>query len=117
MSDIISVTGDTFEAEVLESDVPVLVEFFKPNCKPCKKMAPLLEAAATKLNGQMKVCQVDGSDEANADLVAEHNIPGYPRVLFFTDGKRIARTGALDMPQLRQRCANVINGAAAGLGA
>jgi len=84
MAEVIELTSDTFDAEVLNSDVPVLVDFGAEWCAPCKMIAPIVEKIAEKYAGRLKVC------EANVDqmqhIAARYQIMSIPNLIFFKDG-------------------------------
>lgn len=74
-----------FQREVLESDVPVLVDFFAPWCGPCRALAPALEGVAKTYDGRLKVVKVNVDDAQ--ELAADHRIRGVPTLMFFKGGK------------------------------
>ena len=74
-----------FQDEVLDSQVPVLVDFFAPWCGPCRALAPVLEGVAKTYAGRLKVAKVN-VDEAQ-ELAASYRIRGVPTLMFFKDGK------------------------------
>lgn len=78
-------TEDNFEAEVLKSDVPVLVDFYADWCGPCKMMMPVVEKLAETYEGKAKVGKVN-SDEESA-LAAKYNIMSIPSFLVFKNGE------------------------------
>ncbi len=78
-------TENNFEAEVLNSDIPVLVDFYADWCGPCKMMMPVVEKMAEKYDGKVKVGKVN-SDEEN-DLAAKYNIMSIPCFLVFKNGE------------------------------
>lgn len=82
----------TFEQLVLQSDVPVLVDFYADWCGPCQRLAPVLEEFARE-NGDVKVVKVNVDYEG--DLAAEYNISAIPALLVFKDGKVAAKTAGL----------------------
>ena len=78
-------TEDNFEAEVLKSDVPVLVDFYADWCGPCKMMMPVVEKLAETYEGKAKVGKVNSDDESA--LAAKYNIMSIPSFLVFKNGE------------------------------
>jgi len=74
-----------FQDEVLDSQVPVLVDFFAPWCGPCRALAPALEGVAKTYEGRLKVVKVNVDDAQQ--LAASHRIRGVPTLMFFKDGE------------------------------
>lgn len=83
----LQITASNFETEVLQSSVPVLVDFWATWCGPCKMVSPIIDQIATETAGSAKVCKVDVDDEGNRDLVSRYNIRSIPTLLFFKDGR------------------------------
>ena len=81
----ITLTNENFEEEVLNSDVPVLVDFWAVWCMPCKMLAPIVEELANEANGAYKVGKVN-VDEA-PELAARYRIAGIPAIVVFKDGE------------------------------
>jgi thioredoxin 1 len=84
MSNLLSVNKDSFEAEVLSSDKPVIVDFWAEWCGPCKALAPILDEISTEVQGA-KVVKVN-VDEAG-ELAQQYGIRGIPTLIFFKDGE------------------------------
>lgn len=84
MNGVKEITEAEFRSEVLDSDVPVLVDFFAPWCGPCRALAPVLEGVAKAYDGRVKVVKVNVDDAQQ--LAADHRIRGVPTLLFFRDG-------------------------------
>ena len=100
MSDkIVHVSDATFDAEVLNSDVPVLVDFWAEWCGPCKMIAPVLDEIAGEYDGRLKVCKVDV--DANPDIPPKFGIRGIPTLIVFKGGNAEAtKVGAVSKAQL-----------------
>ena len=88
MSEAIKVESGTFKSEVLDSAVPVLVDFWAPWCGPCKLLTPTIEELARDYAGRAKVVKVNVDD--NQDLAATYGIRGIPTVMVFKGGKAVA---------------------------
>lgn len=96
----IHVTDATFEKSVLQSSVPVIVDFWAPWCSPCKAVAPMLEKIAKDYAGQLIVAKVD-TDE-NPQYAMKNEVQGIPTMLFIANGKVLHRqVGALPESSLR----------------
>jgi thioredoxin 1 len=92
-------TVDNFEAEVINSDIPVLVDFYADWCGPCKMMMPLVEKMAEVYEGKVKVGKVNSDDEG--PLAAKYNIMSIPSFLVFKNGEVInSATGAMSADAL-----------------
>jgi thioredoxin 1 len=81
---IIHVTKDSFDNEVIQSEIPVLVDFWAAWCGPCKLIAPVLDKIAEKYENKLKVCKVDVDQEGV--ISAEHMVMSIPTLIFFKDG-------------------------------
>ncbi len=99
-SDLIKHVSDaSFQADVLDADGPVLVDFWAEWCGPCKAIAPILEDVATAYSGKLRVAKMNVDD--NRDVPAKHGIRGIPTLILFKDGQVTAtKVGALSKAQL-----------------
>lgn len=96
----IHVTDAAFEKTVLESSLPVIVDFWAPWCGPCKMIAPVLDKIAHEFTGQLLVAKVN-TDE-NPEWAMKYGVQGIPTMLLVYDGKIVNRqVGALPEPMLR----------------
>lgn len=100
MSDFITeVTDTSFEKEVIDSEIPVLVDYWASWCGPCKLIAPLLVGVAEEFKDKLKVCKVDV--EENKEIPLKYNIRGIPTLMIFKNGVIDSKTvGALSKTQL-----------------
>lgn len=100
MSDNIQhVTDDTFEPDVLKSDMPVLVDYWAEWCGPCKAIAPLLEEVAKEYIGKVKIAKVNVDE--NQDLAKKYNVRAIPTLMLFKDGNvQASKLGMMSKPQL-----------------
>lgn len=83
----IKITESNFEAEVLKSDIPVLVDFWATWCGPCMMLAPTIAEIAEEMEGKVKVGKVNVDEEPN--LSARFQIASIPTVMLFKDGKPV----------------------------
>ena len=93
------VTDATFEAEVLQSEQPVLVDYWAEWCGPCKMISPILDEIATEYAGKLKVAKVNIDD--NQETPAKYGIRGIPTLMVFKNGNiEATKVGALSKSQL-----------------
>ena len=100
MKEIIELTEDSFETEVLQATVPVVVDFYAAWCGPCKMLAPLLEQLAVEFAGRIKFTKLN-VDQA-PELAGEYQITGVPTLALFRDGQPVdALVGLLSPKDLK----------------
>ena len=87
MNTPIDVTQSTFKSEVVDSDIPVVVDFWAEWCGPCKKLSPILEQIAEEMDGQVKVAKVDVDTERT--LGAMFQVMSIQTVMIFKDGAAV----------------------------
>jgi len=102
MSDnIVTISDSSFDADVIKSDLPVLVDFWAEWCGPCRMIAPLLDELADEYAGKVKVCKMNVDE--NAEVPAKFGVRGIPTLLLFVNGEiKAQQVGAVSKNQLRE---------------
>lgn len=99
MSNIVNVTDGTFDAEVLQSDSAVLVDYWAEWCGPCKMIAPILDEISGEYDGKLKIAKLNIDD--NPDTPPKYGIRGIPTLMLFKNGNvEATKVGALSKSQL-----------------
>lgn len=95
----IQITDAQFQDEVLNSDLPVVVDFWAPWCGPCKMIGPVLEDVAGEMEGKIKVVKINVDE--NPDTAPKYNVRGIPTLLVVKGGEVVAtKVGAVSKSQL-----------------
>ena len=93
MGNVLEISDQTFDQEVLKADTPVLIDFWAPWCGPCKAMAPHFEKAAGRLEPAVRLAKLNTDDEQA--LAGQFNIRGIPTLILFKHGREIGRQSGL----------------------
>lgn len=102
MANLPEVTTPTFSHEVLDSPVPVVVDFMATWCAPCRMVAPLLERAAAEFAGQVKIVQLD--TDAYPETAAAYGVQKIPNISFFQNGQIVDQAiGYINEADLQQK--------------
>ena len=97
-----AVTDQTFEAEVVNSDLPVLVDFWADWCQPCKMIAPIIDELSDEYDGKVKFTKVDV--DANPNTPMSLGIRSIPTLIVFRNGQPVEQiVGAMPKAQLKRR--------------
>ena len=105
---ILHISGEEFQSVVLESDLPVIIDFFSDDCAPCEVLAPIFEKMAEKYDGHIKFVKIHRQE--SRDFAKSLNVSGSPTVLFFQDGKEVGSrlSGFMNKPQVRHAIEDVL---------
>ena len=88
-NNIVVLTTENFENEVLNNEKPVMVDFWAPWCGPCRGLAPTIDELAEEYGSKIKVCKLNVDD--NGELAMKYRVMSIPTVAFFKDGQQVAR--------------------------
>ena len=108
MAKPIPVTQADFDSNVLQSSVPVVVDFWAPWCGPCRQIAPILDELANEYEGKIKIAKVNTDEQTQ--LAVDHGIQGIPALLIFKNGQEVDRlVGTRPKSMLRDAFNKVVN--------
>ena len=100
-------TDKRFEAEVLKSALPVLIDLWAPWCGPCRMLSPVVEKLSEEYKGRVKVFKLNTDD--NPNTAAEYRVQAIPTLLFFKGGQLVEQTvGVQPEKEIRQRLDNLL---------
>jgi thioredoxin 1 len=109
MASVPAVDSTNFKREVLESDIPVMVDFWAEWCVPCRMIAPIVERLAQRYAGRLKVVKLDV--DANQDLAIQYQVMSIPTLLFFKNGQPVDRIiGAVGDQAIIQKIEELLQG-------
>lgn len=101
MSNLQEITDDSFEKDVLNSNIPIIVDFWAPWCGPCKALAPILEDVAQNYTGKLKVVKLDV--DSNPSTPPKFGVRGIPTLILFKNGQvQATQVGLLNKAELMQ---------------
>jgi thioredoxin 1 len=106
----LEITDDNFEAEVIQSDVPVMVDFWAAWCGPCRMIAPIVEELALAYEGKAKIGKLDV--DSNQGIAGKYKIMSIPNVLFFKGGEVVDQViGAVPKKQFVEKIDKLVGAA------
>ncbi len=104
----IHVTDDAFEKTVMQSELPVVVDFWAPWCGPCRMVAPILDKLAEEYSGKVVIAKVNTDEDP--EWAMKFNVQGIPTMLFVAGGKVVhTQVGAMPEPMLRTTLDQFLN--------
>lgn len=97
----VRISRDDFKQEVLENQLPVIVDFYSDSCIPCKQLAPILGGLEDDYEGRLKVYKVNVNFDA--ELAEEYSVMASPTLVFFKEGQEVERVrGLIKRPELEE---------------
>lgn len=93
MSNLKQISQNEFEAEVIQSELPVVIDFYADWCPPCRQLGPILDRLATEFSGQIKFVKVNSDDEQ--ELASAFEVTGLPTLAFMDQGQRVGQFAGL----------------------
>ena len=102
------VTDSAFETEILQSDLPALVDFWAPWCGPCRAMAPVIEDLAEEFDGRVKIVKMNVDE--NQDTPRKYGIRAIPTLILFQNGEVVEQiTGAVSKSSIKEMISSKIS--------
>jgi len=101
MSAVQEITDTNFETEVINSDLPVLIDFWAPWCAPCRAIGPVVDELSREFTGKLKVVKMNVDD--NPQVAQKYGVTSIPTLMMFKDGKLVDRVvGAMPKGELQK---------------
>jgi len=109
-NEVININGEIeFSQQIEQSNLPILVDFWAPWCKPCQMMAPILNQLSTLTNGKFKVVKINTEKQENQNLAIKFNVMSIPNLKLFKNGKVIREfIGLIDLEPLKEDIENTL---------
>ena len=102
MANVAEVTDNTFEKEVVKSEIPAIADFWAEWCRPCKVMAPLVDEIAKEFDGKIKVVKINVDD--NTKIATDLGVMNIPSLIFFKSGREVGRVvGVVSKKELHKK--------------
>ena len=107
MAEVIELNADSFKKEVIDCELPVLVDCWAPWCQPCLIVAPIVEEVAKEYQGKVKFCKLNVDE--NSDIAARYGIMSIPTLLIFKEGKVVDQIiGAVPKEMISEKLDNIL---------
>ena len=101
------ITNNEFKKEVMESSVPVLVDFYADWCGPCKMMAPVMETLSEEMAGKVSICKVNVDNDS--ELASKYKVMSIPTLIIFNNGEVVDKViGAVPKDALKEKLQRVV---------